>query len=83
MESAADAYGPELVGILLTGANDDGARGLAAIGAAGGLTVVQDPEEAEVDMMPRSAIALRAPDRVLALADIRRLLLMLEKSDAE
>ncbi|HEY1149853.1 MAG TPA: chemotaxis protein CheB [Pseudoduganella sp.] len=83
MESAADAYGPELVGILLTGANDDGARGLAAIGRAGGLTVAQDPEEAEVDVMPRRAIEIRKPDLVLSLAEIQRLLLMLEKSDGE
>jgi two-component system chemotaxis response regulator CheB len=83
MESAADAYGPELVGILLTGANDDGARGLAAIGGAGGLTVAQDPADAEVDVMPRRAIEIRKPDLVLSLAEIRRLLLMLEKSDGE
>ena len=83
MESAADAYGPELVGILLTGANDDGAHGLAAIGEAGGLTVAQDPAEAEVDVMPRRAIELRKPDLVLPLAEIQRLLLMLEKSDGE
>jgi len=81
MESAADAYGPGLVGILLTGANDDGAAGMAAIGAAGGLTVVQDPYEAEVEIMPQRAIDKRAPDLVLPLEDIKRLLLMLEKSD--
>jgi two-component system chemotaxis response regulator CheB len=80
MESAADVYGPELVGILLTGANHDGAAGLAAIGAAGGLTVVQDPAEAQVSVMPNEAIRLRAPDLVLPLRDIRRLLqLSMEK----
>ena len=78
MESAADAYGPRLLGILLTGANNDGAAGMAAIGAAGGLTVVQDPDEAEVATMPREAIKLRAPDLVLPLKDIHTLLLMLE-----
>eukprot|EP01034_Spumella_vulgaris_P000858 gene858-1136_t len=56
MASAADVYGAALAGILLTGANHDGAAGLAAIGAAGGLTVVQDPDEAQVDVMPRAAI---------------------------
>ncbi|QBE64029.1 chemotaxis protein CheB [Pseudoduganella lutea] len=74
METAADVYGPELVGILLTGANHDGAAGLAAIGRAGGLTVVQDPAEAQVSVMPNEAIRLRAPDLVLPLRDIRRLL---------
>jgi two-component system, chemotaxis family, protein-glutamate methylesterase/glutaminase len=74
MESAADVYGPELIGILLTGANGDGAAGLAAIGMAGGLTVVQDPVEAQVSVMPNEAIRRRAPDLVLPLRDIRRLL---------
>jgi two-component system chemotaxis response regulator CheB len=78
MESAADAYGPALAGILLTGANQDGAAGMAAIGRAGGLTVVQDPAEAEVATMPREAIRLRSPDLILPLNDIHTLLLMLE-----
>ncbi len=80
MQSAADAYGPALAGILLTGANQDGAAGLAAIGAAGGLTVVQDPREADVPTMPQEAIALRRPDLILTLDDIHTLLLMLEKN---
>jgi two-component system chemotaxis response regulator CheB len=78
MESAADAYGPALLGILLTGANNDGAAGLAAIGAAGGLTVVQSPTEAEQPTMPLEAIRLRTPDLILPLDDIHSLLLMLE-----
>ena len=80
MESAADAYGPALVGILLTGANHDGAAGLAAISAAGGLTVVQDPREAEVPTMPNEAIRLRAPDLILPLDEIHTLLMMLENN---
>jgi two-component system chemotaxis response regulator CheB len=79
MQSAADVYGDQLVGILLTGANQDGAAGLAAIGAAGGLTVVQDPAEAQVAVMPNEAIRLRQPDLVLTLQEIRSLLTMLEK----
>ena len=78
MASAADVYGAALAGILLTGANHDGAAGLAAIGAAGGLTVVQDPDEAQVDVMPRAAIRLRAPDLILPLREIRTLLALLE-----
>ena len=78
METAADAYGAQLAGILLTGANDDGAIGMAAIGKAGGLTVVQDPGEAEVAVMPQEAIDLRAPDLILPLEQIKQLLLMLE-----
>lgn len=74
MSSAADAYGEELVGILLTGANADGAAGMAAIHARGGFTVVQDPAEAQVSTMPRAAIAACAPDLVLNLAGIGQLL---------
>lgn len=82
MSSAADVYGAALAGILLTGANHDGAAGLAAIGAAGGLTVVQDPAEAQVDVMPLAAIRQRAPDLILPLREIRQLLALLEKTDA-
>ena len=56
-ESAADAFGPRALGILLSGANDDGARGLAAIARAGGLTWVQSPESARVSTMPEAALA--------------------------
>ncbi|MHA4868904.1 chemotaxis protein CheB [Duganella sp. PWIR1] len=80
MESAADVYGPAVVGILLTGANHDGAAGMAAIGAAGGLTVVQSPQEAEVPTMPLEAIRLRAPDLILSLDEIQKLLMMLENN---
>jgi two-component system chemotaxis response regulator CheB len=69
-----------LLGILLTGANQDGAAGLAAIGRAGGLTVVQDPDEAEVATMPKEAIRLRTPDLVLPLDAIHTMLLMLENN---
>ena len=78
MTSAADAYGPSLCGMLLTGASCDGAAGIAAIGAAGGLTVVQDPEEAEISTMPAAAIRLRAPGLILPLREIRALLANLE-----
>jgi two-component system chemotaxis response regulator CheB len=78
MESAADVYGASLAGILLTGANDDGAQGMAAVGRAGGLTVVQDPDEANVGVMPLEAIRVRPPDLVLPLEQIKQLLLMLE-----
>lgn len=70
MSSAADVYGAQLVGILLTGANADGAAGMAAIHARGGFTVVQDPANAQVATMPRAAIAACAPDLVLDLHDI-------------
>jgi two-component system chemotaxis response regulator CheB len=79
-ESAADAYGAQLVGVLLTGANEDGARGLATIGERGGLTIVQDPIEARVAIMPEAAIRLRRPDHILPLNGIGSLLAKLERS---
>jgi two-component system chemotaxis response regulator CheB len=69
-ESAADAYCPQVVGVILTGANDDGVRGLTAIKAKGGLTVAQDPADAESPVMPAAAIAARAVDLVLPLQGI-------------
>jgi len=78
MASAADAYGERLCGVLLTGASHDGAAGLAAIGAAGGLTVVQDPQEAAIPTMPAAAIRLRAPDLILPLSGLRAMLAGLE-----
>ena len=66
--------------ILLTGANQDGAAGMAYVHARGGLTVVQDPRDAFVATMPQAAIAACQPDLVLPLAAIRELLqLLLEK----
>jgi two-component system chemotaxis response regulator CheB len=80
MESAADAYGPALAAIVLTGANHDGAAGLAAVRRAGGLAVVQDPAEAQVPTMPAAALAQARPDLVLKLGQIHELLLLLERS---
>lgn len=77
--SAADVYGSALVGILLTGANEDGARGLACIKQSGGLTIVQDPAEARIAVMPQAAIALHRPDHILSLHGIGSLLAELER----
>ncbi|WP_045163917.1 chemotaxis protein CheB [Stutzerimonas stutzeri] len=77
-ESAADAWGDRVAGILLTGANEDGAAGLEAIRRSGGVTIVQDPEEAEVPTMPLSALQRFAPDYILPLRDIHNLLRELE-----
>ena len=73
-ESAADVYGGDAVGVVLTGANRDGARGLARIKERGGLAVVQDPQEAESRAMPESALAAAKVDRVLKLREIAPLL---------
>lgn len=73
-ESAADTWGRRTVGIILTGATEDGARGLKAIGEAGGLTLVQDPADADVPYMPIFAIRTAHPAAVLPLASIGRVL---------
>jgi len=73
-ETAADAYGAGLAGILLTGANYDGAAGLAGMQVAGALTVVQDPASAEIATMPEAAIRRMTPDLILSLPEIRSLL---------
>jgi len=74
LESCAEAYGPALAGVVLTGANDDGARGLARVKACGGLAAVQDPNEALHPTMPLAAIDAADPDFVLPLAGLRSLL---------
>lgn len=69
-ESAADAYGSELAGIILTGGNSDGARGLQAIEAAGGLVFVQTPSSAGTSAMPQAALVACPSARQLSLPEI-------------
>ena len=69
-ESAADAYGPSVIGVVLTGSNEDGAAGLARIKQRGGVAVIQDPENSERRAMPDAAIAATAADAVLPLGEI-------------
>jgi two-component system chemotaxis response regulator CheB len=73
-ESAADAYGERAIGIVLTGANDDGARGLARIKHCGGVAIVQDPTSSERRAMPDAAIAATHADAVLPLHEIPKFL---------
>jgi two-component system chemotaxis response regulator CheB len=68
MESAADVYGARLLGVLLSGANDDGARGMAAIRDAGGTTWAQTPATAAAPQMPEAAIALGAVNATMTPA---------------
>ena len=69
-ESAADAYGEGLIGVVLTGANSDGADGLKAVIEAGGLAIVQNPKSAYAAAMPEAAIAACPEARVLPLNEI-------------
>jgi two-component system chemotaxis response regulator CheB len=69
-ESAADAFGPALAGVVLTGANDDGALGLKAIVEAGGVGLIQDTDEAYASAMPTAARAACPSARVMTLEAI-------------
>ena len=69
-ESAAYAYRERLLGIVLTGANADGAEGLARIRSFGGRAWVQDPDTAVANMMPASAIERAGADRILSVPDM-------------
>lgn len=73
-QSAADLYGERVLGIVLTGASEDGARGLAAIAGAGGGTIVQNPTEAAAPTLPRAALRLVPTARVLGVNEIEEVL---------
>ena len=77
-ESAAHVYGTGVVGVLLTGASADGARGLATIKECGGLAIVQEPASAESQKMPTSALIATEPDQILPLDRIAPFLVRLE-----
>lgn len=79
-ESAANSYGARAVGVVLTGANHDGSRGLRHVVDRGGLALVQDPETAEVAVMPKAAILAVPEARVLSLVEIAAYLVTLAPS---
>ena len=79
-ESAADAFQTGAIGVILTGANSDGARGLATIKSRGGFTIVEDPASAAARELPDAAIAQATPDKVLALDQIAPCLTTLSES---
>jgi two-component system chemotaxis response regulator CheB len=66
-ESAADSYGSALIAIILTGANQDGAKGMRAVAEAGGITLVQNPDGAFASAMPEAAIEMCPGARVMSL----------------
>ena len=78
-ESAADAYKNKLIGIVLSGSNQDGTKGMMRIKEHNGLTIVQDPNTAEYCAMPASVISTMQVDHVLVLEDIIKLLIKLDK----
>jgi two-component system, chemotaxis family, protein-glutamate methylesterase/glutaminase len=82
LETGAQAYGAGLVGVVITGANDDGARGLAEVRRRGGMAIVQDPDSAERSTMPAAAIAAADPQVVSTLEDIAPVLVRLATEGA-
>ncbi len=76
-ESAADAYTDRAIGVILTGANKDGAQGLATLKRRGGLAIVQEPSEAQSSSMPTAAIAATQVDYILPLTKISSCLINL------
>lgn len=79
-ETAAEVYRSGLIGIILTGANDDGTAGLKKIKAQGGLVVAQNPATAEAEMMPSSAIKENIVDKTCSLTDISSFLTQVSKA---
>jgi|SRR3954464_6601889 two-component system chemotaxis response regulator CheB len=78
-ESATDVYKNTLIGVILTGANNDGAIGLKKIKENGGVTIVQDPLTADTPYMPQAAIDALKPDYITPLEKIADLLIELDK----
>lgn len=79
LESLAKEYGSGAVGVILSGAASDGVKGLAAIKAAGGITIVQDPNTAEYRSMPASAVTAGVADYVLPVGEIAKEIARLAK----
>lgn len=82
-ETAAYAYKSDLIGIILTGANSDGSKGIKLIHDFNGLTIVQEPKTAYVDTMPLAAINETKIDYVLSLDEIGELLIKIDIEQKE
>jgi two-component system chemotaxis response regulator CheB len=80
--TAARAYGPRVIGIVLSGALYDGSMGLMSVKTRGGIAIVQDPEEAAADSMPRNALKLVAADYVLPASEIAPVVTALTRGSA-
>lgn len=75
--SAAKAFGPRVIAVLLSGLLDDGSSGLQVVHSRGGLSIVQDPDEAEFSMMPHNAVEYDSPDWIVPVSEVGPLLLNL------
>jgi two-component system chemotaxis response regulator CheB len=79
LETAAYVFKEKLVGILLTGANKDGAKGMKKIADMGGLTIVQNPSECTIDTMPKAALEIARIDYVMSVEEIIRFILSIKE----
>jgi two-component system chemotaxis response regulator CheB len=79
-ESASYVYRDKLVGILLSGANKDGAYGMMKIKEKGGITIIQDPQESMINAMPNAALATTKIDHILTVNEIVNFLFELDKA---
>lgn len=80
--SAAYAYGPRVIGVVLTGYLDDGTSGLWSVQRMGGLAVVQDPRDAQVPAMPENALEFVKADYIVPLSELGSLLVRLTQEPA-
>ena len=80
LETCGYTYKKRLIGILLSGANKDGAKGMKAIKDMGGLTIVQDPDECMIKTMPESALEITEIDYVMKIEEIIEFLIELDKN---
>lgn len=81
--SAGDTYGPEAIGVVLTGANEDGSRGLAHIVKRGGKALIQAPKSAEIPIMPEAAVRAVPAAEVMPLLQLSRRLVELSHEGAD
>ncbi len=82
-ESAARAHGTNLIAVILSGANDDGAKGMTTVKECGGVTIAQSPESAESPVMPKASIEASYPDYIRKPAEIAGLLVELGTRSAQ
>jgi len=80
-DTAVEAYWGSLIGIILTGANNDGSNGLKRIKECGGFTIVQNPDNSEVSAMPEAALKLVKVDKILDVDKIAGFLMKLVATD--
>jgi len=76
---AANVYRSNTLGILLSGANEDGAWGIGEIADKGGLTIVQHPDDAAISVMPRAAIRMGNVEKVMRASEIEEMILEIEE----